>query len=400
MRAVRWWPDHGLWRHPEFLRLWAAQAVSTIGSRITRTALPVLAVSVLAATPAGLALMMTVLYGPGLVLAVFAGGHVDRGEKRRLLVAADLVRAVAVATIPIAAWAGVLGLAHVIVVAGVVGAASALFTITDAAYLPAIVAPDLLGDGNAKLGATDSFAEIVGPALGGVLIRLFGAPLAVLIDAASYVWSAAFLVRLPRSRGTEASSSSGDLAAGVRALGAAPLVRRLVVAGMVDALAAGFFLALYMVFTLRDLDLGAATVGVVIGFGGVGALIGAVIAPHVRGDVRSLFVVMLVSRLASFLIPLAGSVTTAPAIALLIGHQLVGDGAMVVFTIHAVTLRQTALPGDVQGRAGAAIHVLTIGALLVGTILAGVIGSVIDAGTGLWVAAVVGMAAPAVLIRG
>src|SRR5689334_19612671 len=150
MRAPSWWPSRGLWRHREFLRLWAAQIVSAFGSRITRTAIPVIAVALgLPATE--IAVIAALQFGPAVLVALVAGGFVDRGRKRRMLVVADLVRAALVATLPIAAWTGTLGLGLLVTVAAGVGAASALFQIADHAYLPALIGRDQLVDGNAKL---------------------------------------------------------------------------------------------------------------------------------------------------------------------------------------------------------------------------------------------------------
>ena len=185
-----------LWRHADFRRLWSAQAISAFGSRITRTALPIIAVKALGEPESIIGILAAMQLAPGVVLALFAGGFVDRGRKRRILVAADLIRAAAVASLTVAWLVGVLSMVHVIVVGAVVGAASALFQITDVAYLPALIGASQLSAGNAKLEATEAIAEITGPASAGGLIAALGAPLAVAIDAASYVWSAFMLGRI------------------------------------------------------------------------------------------------------------------------------------------------------------------------------------------------------------
>ena len=178
------------------MRLWAAQAISAFGSRITRTALPIIAVAALAESEAVVATLAAVSLAPAAVLALFAGGLVDRGKKRRILVWADLVRALVIGSLTIA-WAfGALSIVHVCVVGATVGAASALFQIADVAYLPALVSRTELVDGNSKLQTTEAFAEISGPASAGVLIAALGAPVAVVIDAVSYLWSAFMLGRI------------------------------------------------------------------------------------------------------------------------------------------------------------------------------------------------------------
>jgi len=193
-------PDRGLWGHRDFLRLWAAQAISAFGSRITRTALPIIAVTTLNQPEAVIGVLAALQLAPGVVLAMLAGGFVDRGRKRRILIAADLIRAALVASLTLAWALGALSMIQVVLVGAGVGAASALFQITDVAYLPALIGRRQLAEGNAKLETTEAIAEIAGPASAGTLIAALGAPLAVAIDAASYLWSA---VMLGRIRGDE-----------------------------------------------------------------------------------------------------------------------------------------------------------------------------------------------------
>src|SRR5690348_1687787 len=188
--------DRGLWRHPDFLRLWAAQAISAFGSRITRTALPIIAVTTLGQPAVVLGVLAAMQLVPGVVLAMLAGGLVDRGRKRRILVTADLIRAGLVASLTLAWALGTLSMVQVVIVGAGVGAASALFQITDLAYLPALIGRRRLVEGNAKLETTEAIAEITGPASAGALIAALGAPLAVVIDAASYLWSAFMLGRI------------------------------------------------------------------------------------------------------------------------------------------------------------------------------------------------------------
>src|SRR5450432_1075520 len=271
MPAPSWWPERGLWRHPEFLRLWAAQIVSAFGSRITRTALPVLAVLALAQGDTALGALSALTWGPAVAVALVVGGHVDRGSKRRILVACDLFRAALVASLPIAAWLGALTMVHVYLVAAGVGAASSLFRITDGAFLPVLVGTPHLAEGNAKLEATEAIAEIAGPAAGGPLIGALGAPIAVLVDAATYLWSAVFLGRI-RTREPRAIAHVGvrgpglraDLGVGLRAIFGPPVIRRLVIAEMALSITGGFFSAMYALYCLRDLELSTAMFGVVI----------------------------------------------------------------------------------------------------------------------------------------
>jgi MFS family permease len=393
------------WRNRDFKRLWAAMAISAIGSRITRTALPVIAVGALAASATEAALVGALSYGPGALVGLFAGGWVDRRSKRALLVGADVVRLVLVLTVPIAWWLDALTLLHVAAVAAGVGAASALFQITDNTYLPELVGREDLVKANSTIEATESVAEISGPAAAGVLIRVIGAPLAMVLDAATYAWSALILLTIRPSPPPAVAPSAvkpsvlGDLRAGMSALWRDEVVRRLAIAEAVSLVSAGFFLGLYMVFVLRDLALSEAAVGVIIGFGGVGALGGALIAPRLAGgNTRATLVTLaLLAQLASLLIPAARG-DTVVIVALLVAHQLLGDGARMAYQVLAVSLRQRRLPAETLGRANGAFHAIMTTSLLVGALASAGMAGVLSTRTVLWLGLGAGLFAPLPLL--
>jgi predicted MFS family arabinose efflux permease len=396
--------SENLWSHRDFRRLWAAQAVSAFGSRITRTALPIIAVASLGVAEGQLGVLAALQYAPGVVLAVFAGGFVERSRKRPILIAADVLRAALVASIAVAWWAGGLTMAHVIAVGGAVGALSALFVITDRAYLPALIGRPQLPEGNAKLETTEAIAEIGGPALAGKLIDVIGAPLAMLLDAASYLWSAVFLgaIRAPEPApdATTRYDARRDLGVGLRAIFGHPLLRPLTIAYIVWAISGGFFLTLYAPYALRVLELDASTLGTLIGVGGIGALLGARLAqPMARrlGLGPAIIASSMLSLACALFIPLAGG---APwlVIACLVAHQLLSDGFSTVFVIHEVTLRQTVLPDDQLGRANAAFHVVTVGALPIAALGAGALADAVGTRAAVWVGVLIGLAAPIFLL--
>src|SRR5262249_55907506 len=156
--------------HRDFVSLWIAQSVSAFGSRITRTALPVIAILLVTADPVQISIVGALTVVPDLLVGLFAGGFIDRSAKRPLLIGADIARALLVFSVPIAAWTGRLTIEQLYVVAALVGGASALFRLTHLAYLPILIGREHLVEGNSKLEATDSIAEIGGPGLAGVLI--------------------------------------------------------------------------------------------------------------------------------------------------------------------------------------------------------------------------------------
>ena len=152
-----------LWRHSDFKRLWAAQAVSAFGSRITRTALPVIAILLVTANPMELALLGSLEVIPAVLVGLLAGGWIDRSKKRDILVAADISRAVLVFSVPLVAWVADVTMLQLYLIAAVSGASSALFRLADNAYLPALIGRESLIEGNSKLETTESIAEIGGP---------------------------------------------------------------------------------------------------------------------------------------------------------------------------------------------------------------------------------------------
>ena len=168
--------------HRDFLLLWSAQGISAVGSRITRTALPMAAILAVGASAIDLGLLTVALTLPGVVIALLAGGWVDRHRRKPLLIAADLLRAAALLAIPAAALSGRLNLPLLYIVAVIVGACSVLFTVADHVFITDLVARKRLLEANGKREAVDAIAEISGPAIGGALVALLTAPIAIAAD--------------------------------------------------------------------------------------------------------------------------------------------------------------------------------------------------------------------------
>lgn len=402
---MRWWPAGGLWRHADFLRLWSAQIASAFGSRITRTVLPIIAILTIKATPTEIAVLSALTVAPGTIVGLFAGGSVDRSAKRPILVGADLVRALLIFSVPVAFWMGALSMPQLYVVAAAVGAATALFRIADHSFLPTVVGKDRLVEGNSKLEATESIAEASGPGIAGILVQVLSAPIAVVIDALSYLWSAALLSRIRVQEdslpvATAKTSALSDIRIGFEVCLHHPLIGPVLLAESVAYFFSGFFLALYMILALQTLGLSVATTGLIISVGGVGAFIGALIARplgRALGAGPTMIVALGLGQTAYLFIPLALTAGSF-AVPLLVLQQLIGDALLSAYAIHALSLRQQVLPHDVLGRASATFNA-NIGLMLTaGALLAGPMADVIGVPAVIWVAAIGGMFAAAVLV--
>jgi hypothetical protein len=409
LRAFR--SRSALYRHPDFLRLWAAQAGSALGSRISRTALPIIAVLVLDSSNQQIALLSAVAVLPAVLVGVFLSGPIERAQKRGVMVASDVLRAALLVLVPLAAAGGFLGIWLLDAVAFLVGAATTAFRIADASLLPTIVASDLLVEGNAKLEATDAVAEAAGPGLAGFMVQLLGAPGAVLLDATSYLWSALWLGRLKGSTPVAAApglqpastlSVFGDISRGVRACLAQPLVASTLAVEVMVGLSNGFFMALYMVLALRVMAISPAVIGLVVSVGGVSSLLGAAAAPHLGRRFALLPLMaatLMIGQGADFLIAAAPSAGRF-GVPLLVLQQLLGDGFCTIYAIYAVSARQRLLDASLLARGNGAFQVAAGASLPVGALLAGVAADRFGVQHAIVMAGVLGVASTGALLFG
>ena len=358
-------PTARLWRHGEFLRLWGAQAISAFGARITREGIPLAAVLTIHAEPAQLGVLAALSTGPQLVVGLLAGGWVDRSKRRRLMIGADVMRALVLITVPIAAWMHWLTMVQLYGAAALVGAGSVLFDIADHAYLPGLIERGQLVEGNTKLRITESAAEIAGPALTGILIQLLTAPIAILVNALTYLASAAVLLTIrkaePAPVPSEAEPLGGlaqwrdDLARGFAIVWHEPLVRPLWLMTVTTSLFGSIFAPTYLYFAIKTLGLTPAMLGVTIAFGGVGALTGAVLGQRMArwlGLGPAIIAATVFVALALALIPFAPA-NPVGGMGVLLVQQFLGDAFGMAAAVLGISLRQTVLPDEVMGRAGA-----------------------------------------------
>lgn len=358
----------------DFSRLWAAQAVSAFGARIAREGLPIAAITTLAASPASLGLLSALTGLASLVLGLSAGGWVDRQPRRRVLVAMNLVRAAALAVIPLAAVAGVLTLPMILSAGTLIAGASTVFIMAEHAILPGLVAQEDLLRANARLSATDSVAEIGGPALAGLLFHLLTAALAVAATAATWLVSALLLLRIrgerapaPGSVGTEPGLS---VLSGFRTAWADPEVRVLFLIQLAWGLTGGIFGSLYVLFALKTLELPTGLLGLAIACGGLGALAGAAAGPALErrlGAGRTLTLVLLLGGLVNLAIGLAPSGVRGGMTAL-VATQFLGDLFGVTAMILMSSLRQARVAADHLGRVSGVFEAAAGGMAVVGAL--------------------------------
>jgi Na+/melibiose symporter-like transporter len=396
----------GLWRDPDFLKLWLGQTVSKFGSGITGSALSLAAVLVLGASATQMGLLSAAAILPLVVLGLFAGVWVDRLRRRPVLIWADLGRALILLTVPAAALAGQLSLAQLFLVAAGTGALTVFFDVAYQAYVPDLVGRRRVLEANSKLAASEALAEVATPGLAGLLVALISAPMAVLLDAVSFVFSALCiaLVRRPEApppTPPRPATGGGDgeqdvrreIGEGLRLVAGNPYLRAIAGYAAVQSFFGNFIGALYALFVLQELGLGPVLLGVAIGIGGASNLLGTfLVGPVTRrfGTGRTMVGAVLLASCTGFLTPLAGvAADSAQAAgtggaggAALVGFAFLGasqafDFIHPLYEVNALTVRQTVTPPAALGRVNASMRVLEGGAAPVGAVVGGVLGDLI-----------------------
>ncbi|MFI7596868.1 MFS transporter [Actinoplanes sp. NPDC049681] len=381
-----------------FWRWWSAGTTSGIGTAVGGVALPLTALAVLDATPFEMGLIAAARYAAWIVIGLPAGVIVQRLPLRGTQVGADLARAAAVASIPLAWWAGHLTVAHLVVTALVISFANVLFDVANATFLPEIVDRDQLQSRNSLTSGTHAATELGGPSVGGVIVQVLGAVPTLLVDAVSYLLSAALLKTLParRTAGPGRGAPMGEM---IRE-GFAYVVRHPAMGpGMWAATAVNFVcgaqLALYPLYLVRDLHAAPGLVGVLLAADGVGTLIGAALTTRFTaavGTARGLIVSGLVAAAGALVVPWGAG---HRAYATFVLGNLAFAAGVVVLSVTTRTYRQTASPPELLSRVMATVRFVSWGAIPVGGLVAGALAGPFGARATLVALGAVTVCAPA-----
>lgn len=361
--------------------LWSGQTVSLFGSSVTVLALPSLAILVLGAKPYQLGLLGGAEFAAFPILGLFAGVWADRLRRRPIMVVADLGRALALASIPLAYLWHALSFAQLYIVALFTGVLTVFFDVSYQAYLPSLVERSELVGANARLEFTRSAAQVAGNGLAGLLIQTVGAPLAILVDAASFLVSVVSLLFI-RTRETFARSAGGareffaQLGEGVGVVAGNPVLRAIAGCTATSNLGSAMSATMFLIFAYRNLHLSPVVVGAVLAFANVG-IVGAVAGPAAArrlGLGRTLGLSAAAGGVGLLLLPLASYF--AP-VAVLLASQLLFSLVTPIYNINQVSLRQAIVPDALQGRMNATMRTIVWGTLPLGSLLGDALGSLI-----------------------
>ena len=381
-------------RDRDFVQLWVGESVSALGTQISLLAVPLVAVQLLHATPGQMGVLGALGTIPYLLFAVVAGVWADRSRKRPLLIGAQLAEALLLLLIPVLALLGVFRLSHLFAIALALGVAKVLFEVAYQSYLPQLVQRDDLVQANSRLSASASVAEIGGPGLGGLLVSALTAPIAVVVDAVSFLVSAVALGRIRRREPAPVADRrrmGTEVAEGFRET----IRNRYLLAFAGEAatynVAWSAINALLVLWAVRELGLSAGTLGLLLSVGSVGALLGALLTDRLArriGVGRAMWTSAVVSNVGVLLIPAAAGHPALVLAVLGIAFFLRGLG-MTGTNVHTYAIRQAVTPVAMLGRSSAAYRVLTDGFVPLGALLGGLLGEAIGLRPALLVGALV-----------
>lgn len=371
----------GLWSHADFLHLWGAETVSQFGGQIATFAVPLIAAISLEATPLEMGLLSAAGPAPRLVLGFVAGAWVDRLPRRPIMIAADLGRIASSAIIPIAALTHWFSFEILLIAAVLTGLQTVFFDSAWSAALPNLVGKGQLTDATSKLMGSASLAQILGPALGGLIVGWVGGPSAMWIPMVTFAVSAYLLMQMKSpeiipDRSASAGSMWHDVREGFHELWRDDAMRALINGPMVLNFGGFIFLSVYVLFMTQDLQLSSQGVGLVFASGGLGALVGAIIAPKVAraiGVGKSILFGALAFGIANLPVPLAFYWQDI-ALPVVIFSETAAWLSLSIFNINRFALRQALTPDHLRGRIGASSMTLVSGATMLGSLVGGVIG--------------------------
>jgi MFS family permease len=381
----------GLLWHRDFALLWTGETTRQFGIAVTTVAMPLIAVTVLHAGAFVVGVLTAAAWLPWLLIGLPAGAWVDRLPRKPVLVICDAASTVLLASVPIAGWLGVLGMAQLLVVTLLVGVGSVFFSTAHQVYLPATV-PDRtdLPEAGAKSEGSEAAARVAGPGLAGLLAQLFGATAALAVDAVGSVISAACILAVraedPRPPRTERPAGLlTEIGEGLRYLATDPYLLPINAYAVAASLVYGALQALVVLFLVRAVGVDAATVGAMIGITGAGGVTGALVVGRIirkLGTARTLLLSECCAMPFGLLIPLT---SRGAGLSLFVVGMVVLDLGFTVSSVVMVSFRQSYVPRELLGRVTASARSLAYGAIALGGLLAGSLATVAGPLAAMWV---------------
>ncbi|WP_441246227.1 MFS transporter [Kitasatospora sp. McL0602] len=376
-------------RHRDFRLLWSGETANGFGTAVTRMAMPLIAVTALNASTFQVSLLAAVGWLPWLLIGLPVGVWVDRLRSRPIMQTASAVSLVLFATVPVAAWLGLLTMAQLVLVALGTGAASVFFQTACTAYLPALLGPADRAEGNAKLHGSASAAQIVGLGGGGLLTQLAGPANGLFANTVTFLVSLCCTGRIEHREPAPARGGrraiGREIAEGLRLVAGDVWFRTLTVFGAVSNLALTGYQSILVVFLVREVGVTPGLVGVLVALASTGGIVGAAVARRVAartGTARAMLLFELGLPLLALLIPLTSG--GAGLLLYVVGSFGVTAGVVAGNVIKS-TFQQRYCPPELLGRLSASCAVLNYGSIPVGALTGGLLATALGIRTAMWI---------------
>jgi MFS family permease len=389
-------PSRRLGLGRDFNLLWTGTSVSFVGAEITALALPLLAVYTLDAGPTTLGLLGSATWVPYVLFALLAGAWGDRIRRRRVLIAADLVRGVLLGAVVVLALTGTLSVPLLLGLAFLVGVGNVFFEVFYYSYVPTLVDREALLGANSRLQASESTAQVAGPGVSGLLVQFLGAPLAVLADAVSFLFSGAMLSRIRKAEPVPEATDDGpifrQIRAGISLTWRNRILLTLVGTAAICNLTAQWIIVLFPLFCVQMLHLDAGLIGLIISTGAIGSLLGSAACGAItkRLGIGQASLWTLFGECVGFLLmPFAPADNDWVAVPMLIAGWFIVGFSAAVSRIISISVRQTVTPQNFLGRVNATHRFVSYGVVAVGTLAGGVLASAAGLRLAMVIAAVV-----------
>ncbi|WP_225840349.1 MFS transporter [Streptomyces sp. NK08204] len=380
-----------LWRQRDFLLLWSGQTVSEMGSAVTQIALPLVAVVALKASTFQVGLLTAATTAAFALIALPAGALVDRGSKRSIMIVCNVLRLLIIGSVPLTAALGAVTMAQLYVVAVAAGVCTVFFDVAYQSYVPSLIRADLQMDANGKLGTTEAFAQLGGPTLGGGLVTAFGAAGAMTADAISYMVSVFSILGIrtreePPPARREGETLRSQIAEGLRFVVGHKILRKVVACTGTANLFSGMSSALAMIFLVRVLHVRPGRIGLVMAAAAVGGIAGGMLAGRLARSIGSARIIWMSMLVFSAPQVIAAAAWRGWGVLLFPLGWGITYFAMMVYNVAQVSYRQSVTPPELMGRMNAAVRWIVWGTLPLGSVLGGVLGTLIGVRPVLWLA--------------
>ena len=377
-----------------FRRFWGGQSVSLLGDQITLIALPLVAVLALDATPAQMGYLVAAELAPNLLFSLHAGAWADRHPwKRRTMIATDVGRSLLLASLPLAYAFDALTFPHMIVVAFLIGTLAVLFQVSYSSLFVALIERERYVEASSIMNGSRALSYVAGPSIGGILVQVLSAPVALVADACSYVVSALFLRTVDATEPEVEPAEHGHVGAGIRFVAGSPIVRAALGATATINFFNFVFFALFILYATRELGVEPGVLGLVLGVGAAGGIIGAVFTARIarRIGIGPAFALgCILFPLPLLLVPAASGPDWVVLVCLFAAEFGAGLGVMML-DISASTIFAAVIPARLRSRVAGAYMVVNYGVRPLGALVGGALGSSIGLRETLWFATAGGL---------